>query len=383
MRIERVVLRHIRVPLKVKFRTAETERTVSENMVVEVVLEDGTSGFGEGVPREYVTGETVTTCFTFLRPVAGSLRGLGCAGFAEAVELAGELTFGDDPLHPQCAARAALEIALLDAAGRRFGVPLFRLIEFLPDLASLSGPRQEVRYGGVVSAGSGVLTAWKYRLYGFRDVKLKLGIDPEGDVAFVTRMRRRLGKHVDVRVDANGGWSSKEAVRVMRKLKSLGVSFVEQPLADADRMQLAGLRSKTSVPVMLDESLVSERDAQLAVDGKLCDAFNLRISKNGGLIPTLKLAKLAADASLGVQLGCHPGETGILSAAGRALASSVTGFLYLEGSCDRHLLKRNVIEEDVTFGRGGLASRLRGPGLGVTVRPRDLDALTTEVLEIG
>ena len=382
MRIERVVIRHIRVPLKRKFRTAETQRTASDNVVVEVVLEDGTSGFGEGVPRDYVTGETPTTCFTFLRRIAAHLTGVRCAGFPEAVELAGELTFGDDPLRPQCAARAALEIALLDAAGRHFDTPLFRLVEFLPDLAAIARVRDDVCYSAVVSAGSGALRAIACRLYGFRDVKLKVGIDPEGDVAFVARMRRWLGPHTDIRVDANGGWSPKEAVRVMRKLKHFNVSFVEQPLADTDRMQLAELRSKTSVPVMLDESLVSERDVQLAVGGGLCDAVNLRISKNGGLIPTLTLAKLAMDASLGVQLGCHPGETGILSAAGRALASSVAGFLYLEGSYDRHLVKRNVIEEDITFGRGGRAARLTGAGLGVTVRHKDLDAITAEAMEI-
>jgi muconate cycloisomerase len=133
---------------------------------------------------------------------------------------------------------------------------------------------------------------------------------------------------------------------------------------------------------MLDESLVSERDAQLAVDGKLCDAFNLRISKNGGMIPVLKLAKLAIDSGMGIQLGCHPGETGILSAAGRAIACSVRKLLYLEGSYDRHLLRRSVTREDITFGRGGRARRLTGPGLGVTVRPDELDAIAVETLHI-
>lgn len=382
MRIERVVVRHIRVPLKVKFRTAQTERTESDNVVVEVVLEDGTSGFGEGVPREYVTGETVTTCFEFLRRVVPDLLGKSCAGFPEAVELAGELTFGDDPLRPQCAARAALEIALLDAAGRCFGISLSRLVEFFPDLEPIAQRRDEVCYGVVLSAGTGAIKALAYRLYGFRDVKLKVGIDAEEDIAFVERMRRWLGPRVDIRVDANGAWSPKEASRIMRGLRKFDVSFVEQPVSSRDQMHLAEIRLKVKLGVMVDESLISERDAHLAIDGKLCDAFNLKISKNGGLIPTLHLAKLAMDSALGVQLGCHPGETGILSAAGRAIASSVRDLLYVEGSYDRHLLKRNVIEENITFGRGGRAPRLTGAGLGVTVRREDLDALTVEVLTI-
>ena len=219
MRIERVVVRHIRVPLKVKFRTAQTERTESDNVVVEVVLGDGTSGFGEGVPREYVTGETVTTCFEFLRRVASDLVGKSCAAFPEVVELAGELTFGDDPLRPQCAGRAALEIALLDAAGRCFGISLSRLVEFLPDLESIAQRRDEVRYGVVVSAGTGVIKALGYRLYGFRDVKLKLGTDAEEDVALVERMRRGLGGRIDIRVDVNGAWSPRDAAKIMRRLR--------------------------------------------------------------------------------------------------------------------------------------------------------------------
>lgn len=382
MKIERVAVRHILVPLKMTVRTASAERTRSDNVIVEVVTDDGTSGFGEGVPREYVTGETPRTCFDFLRHAGARLCGSSCADFGEAAELAAELGFGDEATKPRCAARAALELALLDAAGRHFRVPLSRLIDFLPDLRYIARHRNEVRYGAVLSAGSGVLRALACRLYGFRDVKLKVGIEVEQDVAFVERMRKRLGRRMDVRVDANGGWSVKEAPKVMRRLQRLDVSFVEQPLAADETMQLAELRSKVSLPVMLDESLVSERDAHLAIDGKLCDAFNLRVSKNGGLIPVLNLARLAIDNHMGVQLGCHPGETGILSAAGRALACSLRDLLYLEGSYDRHLLKRNVIAEDVTFGRGGRAARLTAPGLGVTVVREKLYALTVESLSI-
>ena len=382
MKIERVLIRHLRVPLKRPFRTAGLERTASDSVVVELVLEDASSGFGEGVPREYVTGETPTGCIDFLRDAAARLIGAECTGFAETVELAAELPFGDDPLRPRCAARCALELALLDAAGRRVDVSLAKLVAYLPDVASIAQARDEVRYGVVLPVDTGSLKAMLYRLYGFQDAKLKVGTDPERDLAFVTRMRKRLGPRVDLRVDANGGWSSREAPKIMRKLRRLDVSFVEQPIAKGDPVELARVRRDGQLPVMIDESLVSERDAQLAVDAKLADAFNLRLSKNGGLIPLLHLAKLAQDNRIGVQLGCHPGETGILSAAGRAVACSVRNLLYLEGSYDRHVLRRNVIREDVTFGRGGRAPGLSAPGLGVTVVPEKLDALTVETVEV-
>jgi muconate cycloisomerase len=182
-------------------------------------------------------------------------------------------------------------------------------------------------------------------------------------------------------VDANGAWSPKDAAEACRQLAAFDVSFVEQPVAREDLMAFAGIRPKPCPPILLDESLVSLADAEIAADAKLGDAFNLRLSKNGGLMPLLELARFAIDRRIGLLLGCHPGETGILSAAGRAVACSVKNFMALEGSYDRHVLAANVIDEDITFGRGGRAPRLTGPGLGVTVRTDLLDALTTERIE--
>ena len=383
MNIVKLVLRHIAVPLRMKFRTVQTERTFSDNVVVEVVLEDGVSGFGEGVPRDYVTGESVSTCFEFLRRAVRPLLDLTCASFGEAVEFAAGLPFGDDPLHPNRAAHAALELALLDAAGRHFDVPLYRMIEWLPEMEPIARTRTTVRYGVVMSAGAGRLSAWKYRLYGFRDVKLKVGDSPEADLAFVEAIHWRLGDRIEVRVDANGAWTPEQAAEILPRLHQLNVTSVEQPVAVEQMSRLAATRPDDSPMVMLDESLVTEADAKRAVAEKLGDAFNIRISKNGGLIPSMRLAEFAAENGMVWQLGCHPGETGLLSAAGRAFACSVQDVRYLEGSYDRHLLARNVIKEDVTFGWGGRAKRLEGPGLGVTVDREALEELTKETVLLG
>ena len=85
---------------------------------------------------------------------------------------------------------------------------------------------------------------------------------------------------------------------------------------------------------------------------------------------------LAYRHRLGVQLGCHPGESGLLSAAGRHLASNLTGIRYLEGSYDRHVLKENPTNPDITFGYGGVARPIAGPGLGVAVDPDRLGRMT-------
>jgi L-alanine-DL-glutamate epimerase-like enolase superfamily enzyme len=136
------------------------------------------------------------------------------------------------------------------------------------------------------------------------------------------------------------------------------------------------------VPVMLDESLCGYPDAVHAVEKGTADLLNVRLSKCGGIIPTLKIMELARRSGLGIQLGCHPGESGLLSAAGRHLACQVSGIRYLEGSYDRHVLARNLIAEDITFRYGGRAWPIEGPGLGVTVVPEALDRMTVAHREV-
>ena len=135
---------------------------------------------------------------------------------------------------------------------------------------------------------------------------------------------------------------------------------------------------------MLDESLTGEADAQAAIAGRICDLFNIRLSKCGGFLASLRLAALAHSAGLDYQLGCHPGESGILSAAGRHWACSVAGIRYLEGSYDRHLLQRLLTNEDVTFGYAGRARAISRPGLGVTIDDSVLQkvALSRQVFPI-
>jgi L-Ala-D/L-Glu epimerase len=128
---------------------------------------------------------------------------------------------------------------------------------------------------------------------------------------------------------------------------------------------------------MLDESLTSMVDAEAAVAADACDLFNIRLSKCGGFLASLRLAAFAHERGVGYQLGCHPGETGILSAAGRHFAASVAGIRYLEGSYDRHLFDRLITNEDLTFGYGGRAPALTSPGLGVTIATDVLRPLTT------
>jgi muconate cycloisomerase len=172
-------------------------------------------------------------------------------------------------------------------------------------------------------------------------------------------------------------------VQRVEAIRPFGISCIEQPCPHSQLAALADVRRQLGVPVMIDESLTSRFDAERAISLGACDLFNIRLSKCGGFLRSLELAALAHANGLGYQFGCHPGETGILSAAGRHWATSVAGITYWEGSYDRHVLRENVIRGDITFGYGGRARALQGPGLGVTVDPEVVRKLSTRCAEFN
>lgn len=382
MRVAELEVRQVRIPLRKPIRHASHRRTETDNLVVKITLADGSIGYGEGVPRDYVTGETIDSAIELLgrSELAKSLLE-SCSNFQQSVKVAERFRLapisGDDRQCMGNAARCAVEIALLDAFGRCYGEPLMNVTKLI--VPELYEPHEEVRYSGAIMSASGMkarIMGWAMWLFGFKQVKVKVGIAGQNDVNRLAIIRRRMGKGIDLRVDANEAWRAADAVARIRDLQSFGVTSVEQPVPHEEVMELAAIRKEVQVPVMLDESLCGEIDAEIAMRNQLCDLFNLRLSKCGGFIPTLKLAAYASRHNIGYQLGCQVGETAILSAAGRHFACSVKNIRYLEGSYDRHLVREWLSEEDITFRRGGRAPMLVGSGLGVTIDAKKLDAVT-------
>jgi L-Ala-D/L-Glu epimerase len=390
MRILGIKLFKVAVPLKKVVRHASFERSTSANLVVRVTLADGVVGYGEGVPRSYVTGETLETNFAVLAKHDWA-RLMGCpsdfAGVVQRLEALALPEIENDPRGMAGnAARCGLELAILDAYGKRFGVPAGNAV----DLAAVEGLRrlpapQQVRYSAAITAESArdeLRSAFKIRLYGFKAVKVKVGAQGQDDAVRLKRIRMILGSRMDIRLDANEAYTSSELLERCEPLRRCRPTALEQPLPHAQVERLASLRPLVGVPIMLDESLCGYPDAVAAVAHRTADLFNVRLSKCGGIVPSLRIIGLAQRSGLGVQLGCHPGETALLSAAGRQVASRVEGLRYLEGSYDRHILARNLTRQDLTFGYGGRARPLPGPGLGVEVDPALLDAMTFSSQEI-
>jgi len=341
----------------------------SENLVIKVTTEEGAAGYGEGVPRAFVTGETLTASLAFLREIlAPGLLKVPLTGPQELLATLEGRFQGLPGAEAHPAACCALEMALLDAGGRTWG----------RSVGDFLGARlhDQVTYSAVLPQAPPEQMARLFQLVkanGMRFLKLKVGADQ--DLAMLAQAREELGWDLDLRVDANCAWTPAEAIERLKEMQRFRLSAVEQPVAKDDFEGLRQVQDALGIPVIADESLCRETDARKLLELKACRIFNLRLSKCGGLWAAARIRQLAEAAGVSCQLGCHVGETSILSAAGRHFALSSPRLAYLEGSFSPFLLRRDPVAEPVTFAHGGAAGGLPGPGLGVAVLDAVLDEL--------
>jgi L-Ala-D/L-Glu epimerase len=360
------------LPFKTAFHHAAAVRTTSESLFLRMALDSGVDGWGEALPRAYVSGESRQDAFALLRDqVLPALVGRRFQSLPEVVSFL-EKCDGKAPTEwvppdvPQTSAWCCVDLALLDAFGRAFG-----------HLASPGGQPSEgalerYRYSGVVSAGRGwpyVKSLLKMRAFGFPQVKLKLGED--GAVQAARTARRLLSRRVDLRVDANMAWDVDQALEVIQQLRTVGIRSFEQPIAAGDLSGLARLVAETSAEIVVDEGLTDRESLQRFIGQRACTGANVRISKCGGLVGAYARCREALEAGLMLQVGCQVGESSLLSAAHLTLLSALApltpGVRHAEGCFGRHLLGEDPVSPLVQFGYGGRPPR-RPPGAGLGIR---------------
>lgn len=334
-------------------------RFYSDNIYVEIRSGSGETGYGECVPRSYVTGETPESVRAVLPELIASVASGTFSSPGEIVaclETAGISELGAK--NP--AAFCALELALLDLAGRHWEIPV-------SDVLGLAKSPAPLIYSLVVPLlpDAALETFMEYAAgFEFRQVKVK--VDNHDPVGHLRKVKSLLAPGAEIRIDANCAWMESDAPDFTRAMASEGVVSVEQPLPAEDLDGMAKLRGE-GVLITLDESVCGPGDVDRAVNAGACDMINVRISKCGGLLGALRVMDAARRNGLSIQLGAQVGESCILSAAGALLAGSTPSFRWREGCFGTHLLREDLCEGDFRFGPHGNLVPPFGPGLGVTV----------------
>lgn len=373
--ISSITVYRLAIPMRHRVRHAVAERVNADPLVVHVELANGRFGFGETLARPYVSGESPETVLRAIEHTyLPQLMNFHPSSFPEALEQIDALPVEEEDGSPATAARAGVELSLLDAYSHSFGRPLSELVGWLglPGMGT-PGSADRVRYSGILALEEPELLRRQIRLmrlYGLRDYKLKVGFERDAERLRVVERALGRGLHTGrttLRLDANGAWDSDRGREVLAQCKGVPLVCVEQPLAQGCESDLGRFRDAVGVPVMADESLVTRLDAEELIETGAVDWFNLRLAKNGGLMPTMRLAALAKRHGIQITLGSLVGETSILSAAGRRFLEFVPGVRFAEGSFGTFLLRGDVTAPSVRFSCGGKWSTMKGLGWGVRV----------------
>lgn len=374
----------LNIPFVESFDHTLKKRNFSDSIVVKLTTDTGLCGFGEGIARPYVTGETVNRSMKHLQEVL--LPAIINKDIPEIDTSQNPLdallpvsdlidTFESDGIIAWSGSETAVELALIDCILRNQRMSLNRV---------LPAKSQTVTYTGVITSGDVEKTtelARYFKQIGFEYVKMKIG--NSDDRQRIEVARDILGPSVSIRLDANGAFSPDEAIEFIGSVEKFNIDSIEQPIKRGDAAGLAFVKSNSSIPIMADESIVTMDDAKRLIDSDACDYFNLRISKCGGLYNTLAIADLSKQMGMKIQLGCLVGETAILSAAGRHLAAYLSEVKFIEGSYSTHLLTEDIARDKIAFGKRGQASVFGGDGLGINIDEDLLMKYTIETVSVS
>jgi L-alanine-DL-glutamate epimerase-like enolase superfamily enzyme len=362
----------ITIPFRRAFRHAAAERSETESVWVEVRTRRGAVGHGEACPRRYVTGEDLASVRAFFR----RHRASWCERIEDLSDLVAWTAAHRAEIDRHPAAWCAVELAWLDALARERGVS----VEALLGLDEVRGP---FRYSAVIGVEQDVAFRTmidRYVAAGFVDFKIKLSGHLARDRARLRWFAQHSPKRSRLRLDANNLWAC--PAEAARYLERLGRTFfaVEEPLRPASRYRaLAELAAALRVRVILDESCL--RAEQLAAltprangpsgEGPAPWIVNVRVSKMGGLLRSLRAVEVARGHGLPVVVGAQVGETSLLTRAALTVASQARDILMAqEGAFGTLLLSADVCDEPLMFGPAGLLEwpTAPGPGFGLRIR---------------
>jgi L-alanine-DL-glutamate epimerase-like enolase superfamily enzyme len=287
-----LAVRHFALPLRHPFTISRGTVEVQDTVIVQL-HEGGSFGYGEATTNPYY-GATVDSLTRRITSAAPLLRGVA-ADDLDAVLAAIGSAVGDDMF-----ARCALDLAAHDLWGKRRGQPLHRLWGLDPAVGPASNYTIGIDTPARMAAKLAEVPDWP--IY-----KIKLGTDR--DLEIVRELRRHTAK--PFRVDANCGWTVRQAIDYSGPLAELGVEFIEQPLAAADP-GMPEVRRHSALPVFADESCAVEADVDACAAG--FHGINIKLCKCGGLAAARRMIARARELGLGVMCGCMTESTVGISA---------------------------------------------------------------------
>lgn len=354
MKISRVEIWPVEMKLAEPYTIAYETVEQTTNIFVKIETNTGLVGYGCAAPDWEVTGETpdsVQSAFDqFITPILHHSDPIRRTWLLDKIKQA---------LPMQPSARAAADMALHDILGKLTAQPLWKL---------LGGYRSRIRTSitvGILSMEETIERAVAHTKEGFHALKLKGGQNMLEDVERVLKVREAVGPRVELRFDANQGYSVAEATTFVQKTRAAKLEIFEQPTTRNEPDLMGRVVANVSIPVMADESLMSLRDAFRIARREMADMVNVKLMKVGGIDEAIQINAVARSAGLEVMVGCMD-EAALSIAAGLHFALARPNVVYAD--LDGHLDLINDPSNGAVILKNGFLFPSDSPGLGFNMK---------------
>ncbi len=355
------------IKLKEPFVTSLGPVDRAENIIVVIRTDEDITGFGECSPYMPINGENMDTCFIVGQYLAKALNHKNPLHIEACSLLMDKVIYGNSSI------KSAFDIALYDIASQQAGLPLY---------AFLSGKNNKaIMTDYTVSIGAPdkmAADAKKIQENGFGVIKVKLGESKEKDIERIRLIRKAIGQSIPIRIDANQGWDTEEAIEILNALEPFTIQFCEEPIPRWNFMELIKVSSQSPIPVMADESCCDHHDAKRLIDLSACSHFNIKLGKSSGIFKAQKIIKLAEQAGIQVQIGGFlESRLGFTASAHFALLSSNIQYYDFDTPL---MFEEDPVTGGIIYDNKGMVTVPEEPGLGARVAEKYLSRLRKVVI---
>ena len=353
MKITKVQLGTVSVPLRVPFKTALRTVNSVEDIIVAIHTDTGHIGYGEAPPTGAVTGDTTGSILGALRDhIIKTIVGRDVDDFEDLMKAVQKC------IVKNTSAKAAVDMALWDLYGQLYNIPVYKMLggsrkTLVTDITISVNDPDEMARDSINAIERG-----------YDALKIKVGSDPTMDVARLAAVREAVGEKTLIRIDANQGWEPKQAVRLLNQMqeKGLDIEFVEQPVKAHDIDGLRYVTERSYVPVLADESVFSPEDALTIMQTRAADLVNIKLMKCGGIYNALKIASAAEVYGVECMIGCMlEAKVSVNAAVHLACAKQIITKIDLDGPV---LCSEDPVIGGATFNEQ-LITVSDDPGLGI------------------
>ncbi len=365
--ISQVEIYKLRIPLIEPFITSLAYETHVENVIVVIRTEKGITGFGECSPYMPVNGESIDTCFIVGQYFAKLLKGKNALNIKEKLSAMDRLIYANTSI------KSAFDIALHDIIGQHKEVPVYKLY------GGKNNKELVTDYTVSLDTAEKMATdALKIKTQGYPAIKVKLGESTKKDVERIRMIREAVGNKIPVRIDANQGWSVKEAIETLKELDKYDIEHCEEPIARWNFMRMRKVKKNSPIPIMADESCGDAHDAERLLKLKACDMFNIKVGKAGGVFNAYEIVKLGDKAKMHMQVGAFlESRLGMTASAHLALCSDNI----VHCDFDTPLMfSEDIVSGGLTYHANGVMKVPDVPGLGASIEQSQLDKLEKMVI---